>query len=230
MGKIDKLMGNDGYVVLGQIGDPFTGDATDSLDELAGGDAASGDGKGFYQVAAIAESDSAFDWDDPEVGDYLWDDGTLVLATGDEAIPLPKTPDGSVKSFEIPFTKDKIDTTVLIDRQKTYRMGKADASGTMTGVTKVGHEILSDRFLDRLDVASDGSKAMTRQVTTPAYFIGFLQGNEIPGEKMIAVVGRVDFESFSYGAQDGNAQEFNTGFAPVAGDRLQKVNIEVPSE
>lgn len=225
MGLITKLVGNDGYVCLGEVGTELTGDATDDLDDLVGDGV--GSGKGFYQVTAIAESSSEFDWSEPEVGDYFWNDGTLVMASGDKCQPLPKTANASIKSFEIPLSKDKIDMTVLTDPQKTYRMGKGDASGTMTGVTLIGDELLSDRFMDRLEVSSAGAFTMHRMKNTPFYFVGFLQSSDAAGETMVAIVGKVEAESFRYGATDGQAQEFSTGFAPTAGDKFQKVNIAI---
>jgi len=225
MGLITKLIGNDGYVCLGEVGTELVGDATDDLDDMIAGGV--GSGAGFYQVTAIATSLSEFDWTDAEVGDYFWNDGTLVMATGDKCRALPKTANASIKNFEIPLSKDKIDTTVLTDAQKTYRMGKGDASGSMTGVTLIGDEIISDRFIDRMEVASDGTFTMHKMKNTPFYFVGFLQSDDTAGETMVAIVGKVEAESFRYGATDGQAQEFTTGFAPTAGDKFQKVNIAI---
>lgn len=225
MALISKLIGNDGYVALGEVGSELIGDAIDDLDDLVAGGV--GSGKGFYQVTAIASSSTVFTWTSPKVGDYFWDDGLIVLATGDKVRALPKTADASIKSFEIPLSKDKIDTTVLTDSQKTFRMGKGDASGSMTGVTLIGNELLSDRFIDRLEVASDGTFTMNRMKNTPFYFVGFLQSDDTSGETMVAIVGKVEAESFRYGATDGQAQEFTTGFAPTAGDKFQKVNIAI---
>ena len=83
-----RLIGNDGAVYLGTVGTEKIGDATKTLDELVGGTAASGDGKGFYQVTAIASATTFFGWTEPEVGDYFYNSGTGVLATGDKAILL----------------------------------------------------------------------------------------------------------------------------------------------
>lgn len=222
-----KLIGSDGFLVLGEVGSEYTGDGSQTLDELAGGLAASEEGKGFYQVTAVAASGSAFTWTNAQAKDYFYDDGTLVMAVGDLAIPLPKDPDASIKSFEITLTADKIDTTTLTDKQKTYRMGRDDAAGTMTGITSIGNETISDRFMDRMEVSSLGVKTMNRKNKSPFYFIGYLQGEELSGETLSAIVGKVEPEGFTYGASDGSAQEFSTGFAPTADDRLQKINVVI---
>jgi hypothetical protein len=227
MANITKLIGSDGYVALGEIGSEVVGDAVKTLDELAGGVAADGTGKGFWQVTGIAASGSVFNWTEAKVGDYFWDDGTLVPIVGDKAIQLPTSADTSIKSFEITLTADKIDTTTLTDDLKTYRMGRDDAAGTMTGVTTVGNEILSDRFLDRLEVSTPGTFTINRKTKAPLYFVGYLQGEEISGETLVAIVGKIEPEGFTYGATDGSAQEFSSGFAPTAGDKLQKINITV---
>ena len=228
-----RLIGNDGAVYLGTVGAEKIGDATKTLDELVGGTAASGDGKGFYQVTAIASASSFFDWTKPEVGDYFYNNGTGVLATGDKAIPVAllnsQTEETSIKSFEISLSKDKIDVTTLIDKQKTYRMGKTDASGTMTGVTTIGNDTMKKRFMDVLSVSSTGAFTMSRIDNTPLYFVGFLNAEEVAGDTLVAIVGRIDIESGNLGATDGSAQEYSSGFAPYAGDRMQVINIALAS-
>jgi hypothetical protein len=220
-----KLIGSDGYVTLGEVPAAVVGDAIKTLDELAGGAAASGEGKGFWQVSTIATSGTVLT--NLSVGDYFWDDGTLVPIVGDDVIQLPKVADTSIKSFEITLTADKIDTTTLTDELKTYRMGRDDAAGSMTGVTSVSNEILSDRFLDRVNVTTPGTFVKTEKTKDPMYFVGYLQGDEISGETLVAIVGKIEVEGFTYGATDGSAQEFTSGFAPTAGDKLQKVNVTV---
>jgi hypothetical protein len=229
----DRLVGNDGALYLIEEATAFVGDAIKTLDELAGGTAASGDGKGFYQVTAIADASSVFNWDNPEVKDYFYNDGTLVLATGDKVAPvclLNKTAeDTSVKSFDITLTKDKIDVTTLSDKVKTYRMGKVDASGTMTGITTVTNHLIKKRFLDILEVSSTGAFTMIRKSNQPLFFLGYLNDEEIANDTLLAVVGKIEIESGSLGATDGSAQEFSSGFAPSSADKLQVITIAVPA-
>lgn len=223
MGEITKLIGNDGYVCLGEIGSELVGNATSDFDTLAAGGV--GSGKGFYQVTAIASSSSIFDWTGAKVGDYFWTDGTKVMATGDKAKALPTAVDASVKQFQISLSKQKIDTTALSDPMMTYRMGKTDASGSFTGITTIGNYLVLDRFIERMDVSSAGAFSMTRISKQPFYFVGFLQSDETSGETLLAVVGKVEPESSNLGAQDGSAQEFSTNFSPTAGDKLQLVAV-----
>lgn len=230
MAEITRLIGDDGYVSFGEVPDSaYVGDDTSDLDELAGGTTGDGGGEGLYQVVAIAATGTAFDWTDPEVGDYFWDDGSMVLTTGDEVNPLPMTERESVKSFSIELSRNKIDTSTLKDKQKTYRMGKADVSGSMTMVTTVGENLVSDRFMDRMNVDNTGgspARTIQRMIAKPFYFVGFLQKDDSTGEKQIAVVGKVDVESNTEGAEAESAQQSDVSFAPVGGDRLQKVIIE----
>lgn len=218
-----RLIGDDGYVCIGELATALVGDAIDDLDDLVGGGV--GSGKGFYQVTAIASSLSVFDWTGAKVGDYFWNDGTLVMATGDTARRLPATADASIKSWQISPTRAKVDLSTFVDSVNTYRMGKADVSGSITGIITVDQNLLSDRFVERMEVASDGSFTVHRVTDDPFYVVLFLQGEEASGEKLIALVGQVEAENFNFNVQDGSAQEFTCNIAPTAGDKLMKVVV-----
>lgn len=227
----NRLIGNDGavYLIDTQI-EEVTGDDTKTLDELAGqGTASDKSGEGFYKVTALADSDSAIVG--LEIGDYFYNDGSLVLKAGDKVLPIAlinkTTEDTSIKGFEISLTKDKIELTTMADTMKTYRMGKADASGTMTGITTVKEDVLKNKFMDVIDVSNTGSFTKKSQNNVPIYFVGFLNADKNIAEgTLVAVVGRVDIESGNLGATVGNAQEFSAGFAPFSGDKLQIINID----
>lgn len=230
MSAKNRLIGEDGAIYLKSLSVEIVGDATKTLDELVGGDASSGAGKGFYQVVAIAETGSYFAWEDVEKKDYFYNKGDGVLASGDIAVPVillaDDEEDTSIKSFDISLSKDKIDVTTIADRkQKTYRMGKADASGTMSGITSVANDVIKNRFMDVLTVKADGTFEMKRKTNDELYFVGYLNDEEVSGDTLVAVVGKIEVESGSLGASDGSAQEFSSGFAPSSGDRLQIINI-----
>ena len=229
----DRLIGNDGALYIAEQVTEYSGDATKTLDVLAGGASASGKGKGFYQVTAIASETSVFNWTGPEVKDYFYNDGSLVLATGDKARPIcllnSASEDTSIKSFEISLTKDKIDVTTLSDKVKTYRMGKVDASGTMTGITTISNTTVQERFLDILSVSTAGAFSMKRKTNSPLFFVGFLNDEEVAGDTLMAVVGKIEIESGSLGATDGSAQEFSSGFAASSADKLQIITIALSS-
>ena len=226
-----RLIGNDGAIYLTAIAAAYVGDATKTFDVLAGGAIGSKEGQGFYQVTAIKAAGSYIDWTSPEVGDYFYNDGTGVMEVGDTAIPIAlitsQDEDTSVKSFEISLSKDKIDVTTLSDDQKTYRMGKADASGTMNAITVVSNNTIQNRFMDIMDVSSAGAFTMTRLTDDALYFVGFLNDEQTSGDTLVAVVGKIEIESGSLGASDGSAQEFSSSFAPASGDRLQLINIDI---
>jgi hypothetical protein len=224
-----RLIGNDGAIYLQEEAVEYIGDGTKTLDVLAGGTAGGGAGKGFYQVVSIATTGTVFDWEKPEVKDYFYNDGTLVLAEGDKAYPVAllnsQDEDTSIKSFEISLTKDKIDVTTMSDKIKTYRIGKADASGTLNGITTIGNDTVKQRFLDVMDVSKSGTFTMKRQSNKPLLFVGFLNSEEVEGDTLVAVVGRINIESGALGATDGSAQEYSSAFSAYSGDRLQVINI-----
>lgn len=236
MALIDKLVGNDGFLSTGEIGADLVGDGVKTLDVLVGGGV--GSGARFYQIQALggASAISALNANF-KVGDYFYNSGGLIPAVGDIVKKLPGFQDDekntSIKSFEISLTKDKIDTTTLTDSLKTYRMGRGDAAGTTTGVTRVGDNSFSSRFLTKISQQPDGTgTTIDRSTNAPIYFVGVLQGNLTSGETGVAIVGKVELESYNYNATDGSAQEFTTGFAPSASggstEILQNVEIVVP--
>jgi len=228
-----RLVGNDGaiYLVDSAITE-LTGDATKTLDVLNSGTVGDGTGKGFYRITTLTATISEF-WADVEVGDYFYDDGTLVLSTGNKVVPIcllnKVSEDTSIKGFEISLTKDKIDVTTLSDKVKTYRMGKVDASGSMSGITTIGDYTVQKRFLDILNVSDSGTFTMNRKTNSPLFFVGFLNDEDIKGDTLVAVVGKVEIESGAMGATDGSAQEFSSSFAPSSGDRLQIITIDIPN-
>jgi hypothetical protein len=230
-----KLIGSDGYVASQEVGVDLVGDGVSDLDTLVTGGV--GAGARFYEIIQIADATSAIAGLSTsfQAGDFFYNDGTLVLSAGtlleDQVKALPglnevSERDQQIKSFEITLSKDKIDTTTLTDPLKTYRMGRGDAAGTLTGITIVQENIYSDRFLTRVEQDPDGTNTtITRQTDDPIYFVGVLQKDTSTDEKAMAIVGKVELEGFTYGATDGSAQEFTSGFAPTASSTLQKVVV-----
>ena len=226
MADISRLIGEDGHVHLGTIGTTKVGDSSDDFDDLNGGGVTSGGG--FWQVVAIKTTSSYFTWTSPVVGDYFWNVGTGVMETGDTAVQLPTSNLTPAKGFSIDLTKAKVDTTVLTDVQKTYRMGKSDASGSITLIETVGSETISDKFMDRQEITSAGVfTSMNRLTNTPLHFVGWLQDAYTSGETYIAVVGKIIIESKGIGIGLGSAQEYTSNFAIYAGDQLMKINVTV---
>lgn len=227
----NRLIGNDGavYLIDAKVAE-VTGDDTKTLDELVdSGTKGDKTAEGFYKVVALASTTSALTG--LAVGDYFYNDGSLVLKTGDKVLPIAMInkigEDTSIKGFEISLTRDKTELTTMSDTLKTYRMGKADASGTMTGITTVNEDVLKNKFLDVITVSNAGAFTKSKQNNTPIYFVGFLNADkDVANGTLVAVVGRIDIESGNLGATVGNAQEFSAGFAPFSGDKLQVINIE----
>lgn len=225
MADKSTLIGNDGAVYLGERGSAIAGGGADDLDTLAGnGDV--GSGAGIYQIAAMAATGSVFSWSDAEVGDYFWDDGTLVLATDDEVYALPTVEDATIKGWQISPSKSKVDTGVFKDKQKTYRMGKADMSGSVTGLMTADDFTLSDRFVERMTTASDGSKTKNAIKDDPFYVVLWLKHKAKSGEKRLAMVGRVEAENFEFSVQEDSADEFTCNIAPTTGDKIMMIEVQ----
>lgn len=233
---IEKLIGNDGYLASQEVGSDLIGDDISDLDALYGGGV--GSGARYYEVVALADSTSAITALNASfrIGDFFYNDGLLIPSLGtlqtDVVRALPgwnqTERDTSIKSFEITLSKDKIDVTTLTDDLKTYRMGRSDSAGSLTGVTEVSKNIFSDKFLTRVEQEPDGTNTtITRASNNPIYFVGVLQKDETVGEKVIAIVGRVELEGFNYTVADGSAQEFTSGFSVTAGSTMQKIVVDI---
>ena len=226
-----KLIGNDGALYLVKdTSAELVGDVTQTLDELVDGDKASGDGAGFYRITALATAlTTVFDFEGAKVGFYFYNDGTLVPAVGDKVkemvLEVSAVPDASIKSFEIALTKDKIEMTTLPDDIKTYRMGRTDASGTLSGITRADNLDYLNAFLPLLSVAADGEITYSESTDGELILLGFLNEKDVTGGKRIAVIGKIAIENGNIKIVDNTAQEFSSNFSPVSGDRLQLIEI-----
>lgn len=223
------LIGNDGAIYIVDGDTEVIGDGTKTLDEFTGGASGDGSGAGFYEVTSKATSSSELD--ELSVGQYFYNDGSLILVVGDNAKPIvldaTSTCDASLKSFELAMSKDKIEMTVLCDKIKTYRTGRTDVSGTLTGITSANDLRYLNPFLDVLEVAEDGTFTMSSQTDGVMYMLGFLNKEDVVGGKKIAVMGKIQLENGSISVADASAQEFSSSFSPVSGSKMNLIDIEL---
>lgn len=232
MNNKEPLIGTDGALFMATDGTEYIGDGIKTLDELAGGTSGDGSGAGWYQVSALPLTGSIFNWNEAQVDDYFYDNGSLLMVSGDKAIAyvldVTASEDTSIKSFAVNFTKDKIDVTTLVNRkQKVYRPGRADASGTLEGITSVSNDTIRNKFMDVLTVSTTNTKTMIRKNDDPVFMLGFLNLEGITGDYKIAVVGKINLEGVNLGSTGEGSQDFSTAFSPASGDRLQLIKVEI---
>lgn len=225
-GKIDRLVGDDGLVVMGgELGAELVGDGTKTFDVLV-----PAGGKGIYVITAKASSASLFD--ELEVGDPWYDPGDGVMAVGDKvkAFPLSQTPATSVKGWKLDESRSKIDVTTMVDVNDTFRMGKISVSGSLSMITTISQQLIQSKFIRFVDIdhsAATPTGTVTDPNSDPVYLLLFAQGKEIAGESLLVVVGKVEIENASLAAQKGSAQEFEAAFAPAAGEQFRLMRVKL---
>lgn len=225
----DRLIGSDGKIVTVTKDDTnYTGDGTQTVDELAGGDAASGDGAGWYEIATVADT-SVFD-SALSAGDLWWTDGSDVLETGDEITPLNETEQSDVTSFSIEMTKAETDVTTLADSVKRYRAsGKVDWSGSLEGITELGvtdnDGWALNNFIRTIEYASNGDVTVSDIDDADIYLKGVLQKDATSGEKEAFVWVKITLTSSSLGASGEDAQSFSSNFRVATGDTTPTLYI-----
>lgn len=218
--EAERLIGSDGKLVTVDIDAEVIGDAAQTLDELAGGAAASGAGEGWWSITALAAV-SAF----PSglvVGDLFWDDGTLVPATGDKCSYLDETEKADIQSFSIEINKAEIDVTTLSDGVKRYRAGKTDMTGNMEGITTLGETdaagYIINNFIKVINQAAAGTVVVAAPNGSPIYIKGVIQKSTASGEKEAFIWAKVNILSSSLGASGEDAQSFTSNFRIAPGD------------
>jgi len=217
----DRLIGSDGKIVtVTKNQSNYSGDGTQTVDELSGGTNGSGDGAGWYEIAAIGDP-SAFD-SALSVGDLWWTDGSDTPETGDELTPLTESEQSDVTSFSIEMTKAETDVTTLADDVKRYRAsGKVDWSGSLEGITTLGVTEGSgwaiNNFIRTIEYASDGSATVNEIDDGDIYLKGVIQGDTSSGEKEAFVWVQITLTSSSLGASGEDSQSFSSNFRVATG-------------
>lgn len=223
MADKERLVGSDGKLVRVTLGTELTGDGTDTVDELAGGLAASGAGEGWYQITEISDGTTGF----PEglaVGDLWWSDGTDVLDAGtgsdDKVKPLTETEMTDISSFSIEISRNEIDVTPLGSTFTMYRSGKRDMSGSLEGITTLGKTDsdgwVINNFIRSISQASAGTVTVSEVDDAPIYLKGVLQKDTSAGEKEAFIWAQVILLSTNLGASGEDAQSFSSSFRIAA--------------
>jgi hypothetical protein len=229
MGNITRLVGDDGLVLVAATTTEKTGDGTKTFDVQAGGIAASGKGKGFWQITGIGTTTPFFSWAGVAVGDFFYDDGTGVMKTGDKAIfvaGVSDAPQATVKSFSLEVSREEFDLTAFEDAQKISRYGKTTVSGSISVIEDLSRPFFPGKFFDRLTV-SGSTKTKIKADTGAFFFVGFLQSEQLSGETQVAIVGKVEAGSYSQSAQSGSSQESTISIKPTVGGAFQRIEVSI---
>lgn len=196
-----RLIGDDADLYSAKLGAEMT---TGSLTEGA-----------EYLITARAATGSAFGALLP--GIVMLATGEETLATGDKCKPLTGLAQvAAVTSWSIELSADEVEVTTLGDNVKKYRMGKADASGTMRGqfdtdAVKAGKGI-QNRFFDVIIRKANGTVEIVPKTEGSLFIKGYLQAAETPDADRIFTYAEINTGAMKLGADLGAAQEFDGSF------------------
>ncbi|HOX30916.1 MAG TPA: hypothetical protein PLB91_01225 [Spirochaetales bacterium] len=221
MGAENKtLIGDDATIEEVTLGTEKLGDATKTLDELAGGAVGSGKGKGGWIITAKAAAASIFG--DLAVGDYFPADGDEVLVVGDKAKQVTATELLDASGWSANFNAQEVETTLLRHKVKKYRKGKADADGTLEGVFTLGvtgeASGLVNQFLKVVQKNAAGAITVSAVNSHPIYIRGVIRNTNVSGETYAYIFAQIELFGVSLGAKSGSNQAYSSKFRFTGAD------------
>jgi hypothetical protein len=176
-GDGQALTGAQGTIYTASLGTEESGDGATALDA------------GLYLITAVDGTTTGWPANsgadgaaDISAGYILRvrDADTITPESGDSYKAITLTERCDVTSWNLPFTADEIEVTSFCDTVKTYAKGKADASGSISGVVKVGTTTGPEGFLRQfIDVVQqDGSTSIDFYDKTSEILLAYLVANK----------------------------------------------------
>jgi len=217
--EVISLIGDDATIEAVDFGTEQVGDGVKTLDELAGGTAASGKGKGEWRITAKAASASLFG--ELEIGDLFPADGDEVPKVGDKCALIIGTEFMDSSGWEANFTAKEVETTLLRHKIMKYRKGKADAEGTLKGIFTLGVTGEAGGLLNQFlkIVKKDAAGVTVAKVSSrPIYIRGVIRDTNIAGETYAFIFAQIELFGIKLGAESGNKQEYSSKFRFTGND------------
>lgn len=229
--EIMELVGDDSQIFTGHLAaTELTGDGTKSIDELAGASVVDGSGAGIYVLVAKAASGSFFPAE-LNINEAYPADGSEVLSVGDTVKKLTLRQVADATSWSLAVTRSEIDVTRLGARYKKYRLGKNDATGTLSSIFTVGITDQADGLIQKtmktFRKASDGSVDIKEIDDSPLYFVGYVRKSNIPGSTEDFVFGQIYLYNMTFGGQADSAQSYDSSFRLTGMDPIF-YSIDIP--
>lgn len=208
-----SLIGDDCKLFTGAPGTEKSGDGSKTFNELAGGAAASGAGKGYWLITAIAASSSIFPAG-AKVGMVFPAAGSEVPATGDKAMMLTLQHIADASGWSMAVSRAEVEVTKLHDEYRHYRFGKRDAQITINSILTLGVTDkaggMVEKTMTTFRKAAAGTTTITEIDNKPIYFLGFVRQTAVAGETQAFVFAKVALSGMTLGAQIGSAQSYDT--------------------
>jgi hypothetical protein len=159
-------------------------------------------------------------------GDLIQGDGAMTFSATNSAQPVTFTTMEDCSSWSVEFTKDEIEVTVLSDKVKKYRAGKADASGSIEGINFVSELKkaggVANKFLRVVkgDKLVNSASSMSAVDNSEFYFRGLLQDYDALGETVVFLFGKIELYGWTAGAAVGDAQSWTSNFRFIDNDPI----------
>lgn len=207
-----RVVGDDGNLYGGDMGAEVSGDATKTLDVLAGGVAASGRGKGFWLVTAKAAVGSIFG--SVPVGKIFPADGDEIPVVGDKAQFFQGVMVGDNVGWDVSISQKEISTDLLKDEFSQYGLGKKDFDGSIKGqfvqgITDKAGGMLN-RYFPIVGKTAAGVVSYSPAANTPFYIMGYIKESTLPGDTSNIMFAKVYLLGFKLGATSGQGQAFES--------------------
>jgi hypothetical protein len=175
---------------------------------------------GLYLVLAVA-SPSGFPPNTTgsaiAAGDFLLvDEGvTITPETGDNVVSMTIEDLCDISNFGMDFSKAEIDVTTQCDDIKVYRQGKADMTGSMSGVFTVGVSDEVEGFLNQFIRINkqDGATSYDSFEQDDSILLGlFYINSKVEVADRLAVIAPFILFGYSVGGEEGAPQSFDATF------------------
>jgi hypothetical protein len=168
-----------------------------------------------------------------EVGYIFKSDGTEDITSSLDVVKLLSLTDlCDIQSWSLDFTKDETEVTTLCSDQKEYLAGRADTSGSATGVFSVGTTDLDggfvNKFVDIVRQADAGGAVTIDKIDDSNIFaILYKQDSQESGETETFYVMPATITSFSDSVSGSDAQSFTSAFRQAPNDEVKFQLVEI---
>ena len=212
------LIGNDAKLSLATLGAEETGttDPVGAVTTIAG----------YYLVTSVSNTTSALA---PGILEnqllYASTVGAISLTGGstdadeiDAVKPITFTEKADIDSWNLELTRPEVDVTVLVDPTLKYEYDKTDASGSMSGVMKLGitdtEDGIINGFVPIINIIGSTEITQYAQNLDNLYMAGYIQKSTESGETEAFYFGEIGLGSFTAGGAVGSKQAFTSSFRP----------------
>ena len=210
-----RFIDTDGKLATIAFGAEITGDGSTALTQ---GDK--------YLVTAIDSGTSGLPTG-AKVKYIIEAGAATVPATGDKVKPLVVTDACDVQGASVEFTKDELETTTICDTTKTYRAGRADASGSIQAVTtgSTFYKDIANRFVNLSVQTADASAVTVTELTSGKLYLQLVINKDVSdGESEMFYFLPVELTSFNAGLQQAATQTFESAFR-ITSDETSEVAL-----